>query len=176
MKHRDSILVLRAQGKTYNEIQQLLGCSKGTISYHCGPGQKHKTRQRNNKKHPFAVKMWQFQLPSTPFTRGNPLQSTRVRVWKKVYFFQGEINPMKFTLEDVLDKLGDTPTCYLTGQPIDIWKPSTYEFDHIIPRARDGTNDLDNLGVCLKRANRAKQDMTPDEFIDLCKLVVQNNS
>lgn len=81
---------------------------------------------------------------------------------------------MCFTLEDVIDKVGENPLCYLTGQPIDISKPSTYEFDHIIPKSRGGTNQLDNLGVCLKLANRAKDSMTPDEFLNLCKLVVSH--
>lgn len=33
---KEGILKLRAEGKTYNEIKEILGCSKGTISYHCG--------------------------------------------------------------------------------------------------------------------------------------------
>jgi hypothetical protein len=36
MKYEDSILKLRASGKSYNEIVNILGCSKGTVSYHCG--------------------------------------------------------------------------------------------------------------------------------------------
>ena len=83
---------------------------------------------------------------------------------------------MYFKLEDVIEKFGENPTCYLTGQPIDMWKPSTYEFDHIIPRIRGGTNDLDNLGICLKSANRAKYTMTPDEFVNLCRLIVQHHN
>ena len=46
---KDQILLLRAEGKSYREIEKLLGCSKGTISFHCGDGQKQKyyaTRQR----------------------------------------------------------------------------------------------------------------------------------
>ena len=35
MKSR--ILELRAQGKTYKEIAEALGCAMGTISYHCKP-------------------------------------------------------------------------------------------------------------------------------------------
>ena len=48
---KEKILKLRKEGKSYNEIQKLLGCSKGTISYHCGKGQKEKakTRQRNRR-------------------------------------------------------------------------------------------------------------------------------
>lgn len=50
MNHKDKILSLRAEGKTYNEIQKILGCSKGTISYHLGFGQKQKTKQRSEKR------------------------------------------------------------------------------------------------------------------------------
>jgi len=46
MKHKDQILKLRAEGKTYNEIRDITGASKGTIAYHCGEGQKAKTRER----------------------------------------------------------------------------------------------------------------------------------
>lgn len=41
---------LREQGKSYREIQDELGCSKGTISYHVGEGQKNKTLQRSQKR------------------------------------------------------------------------------------------------------------------------------
>ena len=43
---KESILLLRAEGKSYNDIKEALGCSKGTISYHLGPGQKEKTASR----------------------------------------------------------------------------------------------------------------------------------
>lgn len=32
---KENILKLRKEGKSYNEIRNILGCSKGTISYHC---------------------------------------------------------------------------------------------------------------------------------------------
>lgn len=46
MKHKENILRLRAEGKSYRQIQATLGCSKGTIAYHLGPGQKDKTYNR----------------------------------------------------------------------------------------------------------------------------------
>lgn len=36
------ILALRTEGKTYNQIRDELNCSKGTIAYYCGDGQKEK--------------------------------------------------------------------------------------------------------------------------------------
>ena len=44
MKHKEEILRLRSEGKTYNQIATELGCSKGTVSYHIGYGQKEKTK------------------------------------------------------------------------------------------------------------------------------------
>jgi hypothetical protein len=49
VKHKEEILKLRAEGKSYNEIKEITGASKGTISYHCGEGQKEKSYARNSK-------------------------------------------------------------------------------------------------------------------------------
>ena len=46
-KYAKDILKLHNEGKSYSEIQKILGCSKGTISYHLGSGQKEKTVGRN---------------------------------------------------------------------------------------------------------------------------------
>jgi 5-methylcytosine-specific restriction endonuclease McrA len=37
--------------------------------------------------------------------------------------------------------------------------------DHIIPVAKGGTDDLDNLVAACKRCNFSKQDKMPDEFM-----------
>ncbi len=47
---KNKILSLYAKGLSYREIQKKLGCSKGTISYHCGVGQKDKTRKRSRDR------------------------------------------------------------------------------------------------------------------------------
>ena len=39
---KEKILDLRNEGKSYNEISTILGCSKGVISYHCNPKVKAK--------------------------------------------------------------------------------------------------------------------------------------
>lgn len=46
MKLKEQILQLKEQGYSYREIQAKLGCSKGTIAYHIGIGQKDKTINR----------------------------------------------------------------------------------------------------------------------------------
>jgi hypothetical protein len=46
----DNINKLRLLGKSYKEIQDELNCSKGTISYYLGAGQKEKNIQRTRDK------------------------------------------------------------------------------------------------------------------------------
>lgn len=50
MTIKDQILQLRNEGKSYKQIKELLNCSKSTISYHCGEGQKEKTLNRTKKR------------------------------------------------------------------------------------------------------------------------------
>lgn len=47
---KEEILRLRAEGYSYREIQRAVGCSKGTIAYHLGVGQKLKTLSRTTEK------------------------------------------------------------------------------------------------------------------------------
>lgn len=49
MKLKDQILQLKAEGYSYRQIQDKLGCSKGTIAYHVGIGQKDKTQNRTKE-------------------------------------------------------------------------------------------------------------------------------
>lgn len=80
-----------------------------------------------------------------------------------------------FTVQDVIDKFGETPRCYLTGEILDIYQPRTYHFDHKHPVSRGGSNALDNLGVCTADANIAKGILTEGQFIDLCRRVLEHN-
>jgi 5-methylcytosine-specific restriction endonuclease McrA len=186
--HRDRILELRAQGKSYNEIVLILGCSKGTIAFHCGKDQKkkHADRSRKNreKSHPYKKKIDTFFFNSRRSkNKTKQTKSTIDRlIYAKVHGFckikvdNKEISmKTNFTVDDVINKFGKNPTCYLSGDSIDIYRSKTYEFDHIIPRSRGGTNDIDNLGICTREVNQSKRDMTPDEFINLCKKILEYN-
>jgi hypothetical protein len=44
---KEDILRLRAEGKSYRQIQVILGCSMGTISYHCDGVLKAKVLEKN---------------------------------------------------------------------------------------------------------------------------------
>lgn len=46
---KEQILNLKNKGYSYNQIKKELGCSKGTISYHVGIGQKTKTDKRREE-------------------------------------------------------------------------------------------------------------------------------
>jgi len=47
---KEKIISLADKGLSYRQIQKKLGCSKSTISYHLGEGQKHKAYARVRKQ------------------------------------------------------------------------------------------------------------------------------
>ena len=50
--------------------------------------------------------------------------------------------------------LRDGAICYLCGQGL-IWD-DPWEIEHVIPRSRGGTDDLNNLGLAHRSCNRVK--------------------
>lgn len=83
--------------------------------------------------------------------------------------------PMTFKVKDLLVKIGDNPTCYLTGRPIDLLDGKSYHLDHIIPKNRGGSNTLDNCNIACRDANQAKGNLLHSEFIVLCEEVLRHN-
>lgn len=177
IRRKEDILLLRSEGKSYSEIQNILGCSKSVISYHCGEDQTEKKRvkKRNKTKdHKLSRKIGAFKsriardgfrAKLKTFKRRNPKNRTHTIV--------NNISE-NFTAKDVINKLGDEPKCYLTGTPINLHDTETYHFDHIIPTSKGGTNDLSNLGICIKEANRAKDDLSIKELISLCQKILNH--
>lgn len=165
---KEKILALRAEGKNYNEIKEILGCSKSTISYHCGEGQKEKNNARNRKYKglkPLEIKFINFNLRSLK-SKTRDFQRNRK---------SNEKLESNFDFKKLADKIKDNPVCYLTGRKIDLTKSSTYHFDHIIPVSKGGDGRLSNLGLASREANVAKNDMSLEEFIELCKDVLIYN-
>jgi len=177
---------LRQEGLTYDQIKDRLGCSKGTICYHLGTNQqeKHNARKRKfrAKQHPYYSKIQTFHVTKETVRTASQLRkwykslSDKVRLFHKDHTMQKTNTKPTFTVEDVIAKFGEKPKCYLTGEELDIYQPRAYQFDHIVPVSRGGSNSIDNLGLCTKEANQAKSDMTLDEFIQLCKRVVETHS
>lgn len=186
------IIRMKTEGIAYNEIAIRLKCSRSTLSYHLGKQQKEKNRERQRryrkKSHPYKVKLGHFiEKKSSERKLKNKLLSYKTIIGFKIRMFclsyDDRRNMCKkkgcrmgssvnFTVEDVINKFTENPKCYLTGEKIDIYKPRTYHFDHIIPVSRGGTCTIDNLGICTKQANMAKSDMTLQEFYRLCQAVV----
>lgn len=176
----DQIFELRSQNKSYNEIQKELKCSKSTISYYLAKDGKEKNQKRLKKRRSLqsilSKKLETFRVNKKIKKQKNNYLITRQKaIYKKLHKFNGDSIENMVTEEQLLNKIGPNPICYLTGLPIDLDKPSSYELDHIMPRSRGGDNSIDNLGLCTKQANRAKGNLTKDEFIYLCKLIANNN-
>lgn len=176
----EEILELRRQGKTYKEICEQVGCSKGTVSYYCGQNQKEKAAKRTQKRRKADVldrKVENFLKPKNfvkkPETKTSP---ERLFYYKsKAFQGRGGKRVRDFSTKDVLDKYGQITECYLSGVKIDLLEPKTYQFDHIVPTSRGGSNNFSNLGIASTVANQAKSDLLVEEFIQLCKNVLEHN-
>lgn len=57
----------------------------------------------------------------------------------------------------------------MTGRPLDL---EDAQPDHIVPRARGGTDSLSNIQIIHKAINRAKNTMDHEAFIQMCRDVV----
>ena len=184
---KKEILELRSEGFSYRQICEKLNCSKGTVAYHCGKGQKEKYRKNSNetkKRNPLRRKMWAFQGEKYKSVKINPISGGRAKVLKSKRDNFSEIKKSRkesagynymFTLEQLENKIGDNPICYLSGESIDLNNSREYSLDHIVPKSKGGTNDLDNCGLASSKANQAKSDLSVEEYITLCKNVLENN-
>ena len=173
---KEPILKLRNEGKTYPEICKILGCTRGTVAYHCGDGQKEKAKKRNEKfrdTNPIARKRDTFLNEKRTYKNGHPIKSP---IALKTDRFQssrcnGKYN---FSTKQLREKLEANPYCYLTGTKIDLNEPSTYHLDHIIPVSLGGESTLDNVGLTTAKANLAKRDLMLDDFLHLCQQILEH--
>lgn len=170
---KPQILSLRQQGKTYNEIAQILDCSKSIISYHCGNGNERRrlSLYKKNKNTLNKCIMSKFNsFKSRHLTKSIKNKTSGFKRHAKSQV--NNIQDGNYTTQDVLDKIGPNPVCYLTGKSIDLCDTKSYNFDHIIPVALGGTNDLSNLGLCIKEANMAKNELSLEDFYLLCESIL----
>lgn len=181
----EEILRLKAQGLSYRQIEARLGCSKGTISYHCGAGQKAKTLAATRKRRlcPLRTKMEAFI-----HSRKKETQNPFLEVFKpknhclngKIHQFAKIGNSSKhegyrfmFKLKDLIKKIGNDPRCYWTGRKIDLSSRRSYHLDHFVPRSRGGDNSLDNCVLACREANQGKGDLTSEEYVQTsCEVAV----
>jgi len=80
-----------------------------------------------------------------------------------------------YSYRDVLDVIAPSPVCYLSGRKIDLSQPWTYSFDHKHPLSKGGGGTIKNLGLTTREANYAKGDMILEDFLELCKDILENH-
>lgn len=159
---KEQIFKLREEGLSYNQIQSILNCSKGTISYHLGKDVKRRTlaRQKNRKS------LNGIDLAITMSLRRDGYTSRR----------HGGYNHRKSKGSLVLNEAKEvfemqTGKCYLTGLDL---LPETITFDHIVPVSKGGLSNKENLGLTSKTVNYMKTDLSVVELLNYCELILSN--
>lgn len=174
MRLKEEILRLHNEGKSYPQISKILNCGIGTISYHLNPNVKQATkanRDKFNNNNPLARKAYAYRYKRKVFGNKTRDYLRRSHVVKKSQT-KSPKNP-SFTYQDLLQHFGNNPTCYLTGEHIDLTKTDTYVFDHKVPVSKGGFNTLENLGLTTVKANAMKSDMLLEELYDMCEKVLR---
>jgi len=177
-----AILRLRKKGFSYRKIAKKLGCSKGTISYHCGKNNTEKKRVANQKKHKRFVltkkvnnfkskctrAQWRsFRTKVKGFKRKKSYTKRRANTTWRVHNIS-----TPYVVKDVVNKIGSKPICYLTGRKVDLNNTTSYTLDHRVPTTLGGTNDLENLEICCAEANHAKAGLSLEDFYALCEEIL----
>lgn len=181
----EEILRLKAQGFSYNQIRDRLGCSKGTISYHCGAGQKGKVLDRTKKRRlcPLRTKMESFKYGKKKETQDPFVEVFRPKKHclrdKLIHFARIGTKANRtgyrfmFKLRDLVKKIGEDPRCYWTGRKIDLNSRRSYHLDHLVPKSRGGDNSLDNCVLACREANQGKGDGMEGEYVQTsCEVAV----
>lgn len=174
MKLHDQITQLKQQGKSNSKIVELLHCSTGTLAYHLYPKSKRAT-QRRAKEAVRSGKKKEYHKQYLTNGGGRARLSCKITQFHRLGNISKIQLPRTFSLDTIINQLGPNPKCYLTGEAIDLSNPGSYSLDHKLPVSKGGQSVLDNLGLCTSEINRAKNDKTPEEFIQLCKKVLEFN-
>jgi 5-methylcytosine-specific restriction endonuclease McrA len=140
---------------SYKTISATLGCSISTVSYALCGDQKIKAADRRKKR------------------RDNPENVLALKL--ETFRGRNSIKSAPFKTEDVLRLIGKEPKCYLSGIPVDLSNRKSYQLDHVVPTSKGGSNDLTNLGVAATDVNKMKSDLSVDEFLGMCKKILDYN-
>ena len=153
---------LRDMGYSYSQICEELKCAKSTVAYHLSKNEKRNSKIRDKK---YREDSWYRKL-----------NTWNLNFDDRNWFRSGAQNRQKtlFLLKEYLENEYDN-RCYLSGRKLDFDNMKNIHFDHKIPRSKGGPNDLGNLGVCVSEANQSKADMTVEEYLELCKDVLEHN-
>lgn len=81
-----------------------------------------------------------------------------------------------YSYEDVMRKFLGKEICYLTGSAINLQDGESYHLDHVIPASKGGSNELDNMQLCSKYANIAKNDLDINSLLKLCEQILSHHA
>lgn len=149
------------------KIAASVGCAPNTVKYHLNPTEKNKSFARTRRNRGFLGPILKRKKDYFQCVAG-------YRFTKSGCYAGRHRLPSVFSIEDFQIKLESSPVCYLTGEPIDLLQPKTYELDHILPISKGGDNSLENCGLTTKAANRCKSDLTIAQLEELCKKILEH--
>lgn len=174
---RDEVKRLHNEGKTQKEIALLLKCSIATACYHLNDN----FRKRHNEKNRLRSRATLTLLHGKLLNFKNKRYVLKLvkdivnkNLTQKLYQFNKTKGEKMTNLEQLIKKIGDKPTCYLSGRSIDLEDSKSYHLDHIHPLSRGGDNSIDNCDIACRSANQSKHDMTVEEYLRLCQEVLEN--
>ena len=99
----EKILELRKKGYSYDKIKKETRYSKGSISYHCGEGQKEKSRIRSRKQNEgFKRKVWGFIYSGRSYRPKKPFvySTTEFRKKGRGFFYRDKRRKYKVIIKE----------------------------------------------------------------------------
>ena len=143
-------------------------CSNPTTGLRCDACNKRRAKYRKSKKLEWKEKSLCNQCGKETIKGKNQCE--------KHYLMQVSIDRLGTSkywkdLKELIAK--QNFKCALTGDEISF--ESDIDLDHIIPKSRNGKNELSNVRWVTRQANRLKNNLTDDELKSLCLKIVQKS-
>lgn len=198
---REELKAMHESGLSYNKIREITGLSKSTISWHLSKKARSKVIEYRAKKRKNSI-CWKLSRKTDHFlektkekkqTKASKEKPKRAFENKSIVFKRvakkDTIGNMtrEFGYKDLLKHLGYKgeftdealanweAKCAYSGRKLNLLDSTSYSLDHIEPRSKGGTNDMENCALTSKEANMAKSDLSKDEFLKLCEDVLKHN-
>tara|TARA_B100002019_G_C20960335_1_gene445996 strand:- start:11 stop:571 length:561 start_codon:yes stop_codon:yes gene_type:complete len=152
---------LHKQGYSYNEITEILNCSKGSVGYHLTTSEKERAKKRLVKRRA-KYPLYRRSMEWVGFDK--------LKKSKNIWRARKDKNRAELLHEYIKEEFNNK--CYISGRdlPDDF---SKIELDHIKPVSKGGSNDISNMGPTLRHSNAMKSDMTMEELLELCTDVLE---
>jgi len=129
-------------------------------------------RRLSAQRERYAAKPWFYRL-HRKVTNFKTIKNRR----SKGKYVPVQKPELDYNTETVISKLMPdlkNVRCYLTSRLIDVGEPKSYHLDHIMPRAKGGSVELENMAIACAEANQSKGDRTVKEHLKYCEDVLLN--